>query len=41
MICPVCVKREEKEFEMIPMYDEYPNWILFAENAIIDMKMKK
>lgn len=33
MLCPVCAKREEIEVEMIPMYDEYPNWILFCSEC--------
>ncbi|MEH6891624.1 hypothetical protein V7024_18435 [Bacillus sp. JJ864] len=28
MLCPRC--SEEKQIEMMPMYDEYPNWILFC-----------
>ncbi|WIY59019.1 hypothetical protein [Bacillus arachidis] len=31
MVCPRC--SEEKEIEMIPMYDEYPNWILFCKKC--------
>ncbi|UOB98562.1 hypothetical protein BTI679_59620 (plasmid) [Bacillus wiedmannii] len=31
MLCPACIKRDEREVEMIPMYEEYPNWILFLQ----------
>ncbi|OOR06240.1 hypothetical protein BW897_30965 [Bacillus cereus] len=33
MLCPVCIQREEREVEMIPMYDEHPNWILFCRKC--------
>ncbi|KIQ77640.1 hypothetical protein RW25_28840 [Bacillus sp. L_1B0_8] len=33
MLCPVCIKRGEREVEMIPMYDEHPNWILFCRKC--------
>ncbi len=33
MLCPACIKREEREVEMIPMYEEYPNRILFCRKC--------
>ncbi|EOQ05309.1 hypothetical protein KOY_04543 [Bacillus cereus VDM021] len=31
MLCPRC--SEEKKVEMIPMYDEFPNWIFFCREC--------